>query len=162
MAGKRRTLEQLQRAMKQRDPEPRPGRGRPRLKINPEIIIYLAGCGYTVPEIAEKICCDPKTLRTRFSPELAIGQARFLDGLKRAGLDLPEANNMPQLVRLRSAAWQLLRPRHFLGPKKPKKYARKRRRTDSPPPAPAAPAAPAPAAQDPNEGKPWAIVEFAL
>ncbi len=164
MPRRKRSLEDLQREMKQRHPEPPPGRGRPPLEIDPEMIIALASRGLTVAEIAATVPCDPRTIRDRFIKELQMGYARFTGSLKRAGYEVAECGNARALIRmvqLRSKSWQQLCPVRDAGPTKPKKYARKFRnytphRGWPPPPAPEK------EKQEEVKSQPWTICEFVL
>ncbi len=105
----RRTLEELQREMKAKNPESPRGPGRPPLPIDGQIVKALACQGFNLEEIAATIPCDPKTLRQRFPQQLAEGKASYSGTLKiaanYAALNSGHLSAFLRLVRLRSSVY---------------------------------------------------------
>ena len=83
--------------MRRRQPPP-PGRGRPKLNIDPENVRLLASQGLEIEDIAPILGCSPSTLRGRFRADYDQGYYELTVRLRMAMFRLALAGDRQALL----------------------------------------------------------------
>jgi hypothetical protein len=73
---------------------------RPKIEIDPEMVLKLAQIGCKNTEISDYFNCSPQTLETRFQPELTKGRSELKMSLRRWQLESAKKGNVVMQIWL--------------------------------------------------------------